>query len=93
MQTSENAGGSSRLRAIATSASLGSVLGIVGIPAAVSLGEVSSCFALGSSGFIIASKKLEVKIAKHQEVVTLALAKCDMVDHLLSKAIIAKSRL
>ena len=36
---------------------------------------------------IIASKKLDSKIKKHREIVTLAIAKCDTVDRLLSKAL------
>ena len=38
-------------------------------------------------GFIIASKKLDSKIKKHREIVTLAIAKCDTVDRLLYKAL------
>ena len=37
---------------------------------------------------IVASKKLDSKIKKHQEIVTLAIAKRDTVDRLLSKAMI-----
>jgi len=36
---------------------------------------------------IVASKKLDSKIKKHQEIVTLAIAKRDTVDRLLSKAL------
>ena len=44
--------------------------------------------AAASSGPIIASKKLDSKIKKkHQEIVTLAIAKRDTVDRLLSKAL------
>ena len=38
-------------------------------------------------GLIIASKTLDSKIKKHQEIVTLAIAKRDTVDRLLSKAL------
>ena len=48
---------------------------------------VGGAFALASSGLIIASKKLDSKIKKHQEIVTLAIAKRDTVDRLLSKAL------
>ena len=44
-------------------------------------------FVLASSGLIIASKRLDSKIKKHQEIVTLAIAKRDTVDRLLSKAL------
>jgi len=39
------------------------------------------------SGLIIASKKLDLKIKKHQEIVTLAIAKRDTVDRLFSKTL------
>ena len=70
-----------------SSASLASALSIVGLPAAVPLGSVGRAFAAASSGLIIASKKLDSKIKKHQEIVTLAIAKRDTVDRLLSKAL------
>ena len=44
-------------------------------------------FAIASSGLIIASKKLDSKIKKHREIVTLAIAKRDTIDRLLSKAL------
>ena len=72
---------------VLSSASLGSALSVVGIPAAIPLGGVGGAFALASSGLIIASKKLDSKIKKHQEIVTLAIAKRDTVDRLLSKAL------
>ena len=59
----------------------------MGIPAAISLGGISGFFALASSGLIIASKKLDSKIKKYQEIVTLAKAKRDTVDRLLSRAL------
>ena len=58
-----------------SSASLASALSIVGLPAAVPLGGVGRAFAAASSGLIIASKKLDSKIKKDQEIVTLAIAK------------------
>ena len=60
-----------------SSASLGSALSVVGLPAAIPLGGVGGAFALASSELIIASKKLDSKIKKHQEIVTLAIAKRD----------------
>ena len=70
-----------------SSASLASALSVVGLPAAIPLGGVGGGFAAASSGLIIASKKLDSKIKKHQEIVTLAIAKRDTVDRLLSKAL------
>ena len=81
-----NAAGSSVLSAAFSSASFGSALSFVGLPATLPLGVVGGCFALASSGLIIACKKLDSKIKKHQEIVTLAIAKRDTVDRLLSKA-------
>ena len=82
-----SAAGTSVLSAIFSSASLGSALSVVGLPATIPLGSVGEGFALASSGLIIASKKLDSKIKKHQEIVTLAIAKHDTVDRMLSKAL------
>ena len=73
-----------QLRALAP---LGSALSVIGLPAAIPLGGVGGAFAAASSGLIIASKKLDSKIKKHQEIVTLAVAKRDTVYRLLSKAL------
>ena len=82
-----SAAGSSVLSALFSSASFGSAISVVGLPATIPLGGVGGAFALASSGLIIASKKLDIKIKKHQEIVTLAIAKRDTVDRLLSKAL------
>ena len=70
-----------------STASFGSALTVVGIPAAIPLGGVGGLFALASSGLIIVSKRLDSKIKKHQEIVTLAIAKRDTVNRLHSKAL------
>ena len=70
-----------------SSASLASALSVVGLPAAIPLGGVGGAFALASSGLIVASKKLDSKIKKHQAIVTLAIAKRDTVWRLHSKAL------
>ena len=59
----------------------------MGLPAAIPLGSIGGAFALASSGLIITSNKLESKIKKHQEIVTLAIAKRDTVYRLHSKAL------
>ena len=82
-----SAAGCGMFSTLLSSASLASALSIVGLPAAVPLGGVGGAFAAASSGLIIASKKLDSKIKKHQEIVTLAIAKRDTVDRLLSKAL------
>ena len=79
--------GSGLISTACSTASLGSALTVVGIPAAIPLGGVGASFALISSGLIIASKKLDSKIKKYQAIVTLALAKRDTVWRLHSKAL------
>ena len=79
--------GSSALSAAFSSASLGSALSVVGIPATIPLGGVGGAFATASFGLIFASKKLESKIKKHQEIVTLAISKGDTIYRLYSKAL------
>ena len=81
------AAGSSVLSAAFSSASFGSALSVVGLPAAVPLGGAGGCFALVSSAMILAGKKLDSKIKKHQEITTLAVAKRDTVNRLLSNAL------
>jgi len=81
------AAGSSILSAAFSSASFSSALSVVGLPAAVPLGGAGGCFALVSSGLIIASKKCDSKIKKHQEITTLTVAKQDTVNRLLSNAL------
>jgi len=75
------------LSAAFSSANFGSALSVVGLSATIPLGSVGGAFAFTSSGMIIASKKLDSKIKKHQETVTLAIAKRDTVDRLLSKTL------
>ena len=81
------AAGSGLISTACSSASFGSALSVVGLPAAIPLGGLGGLFALASSGLIIASKKLDSKIKKHQEIVTLAIAKRDSVYRLHSKAL------
>ena len=81
-----SAAGSSGLSFVFSSASFGSALSVVGLPATIPLGGVGGAFAF-LSGLIVASKKLDSKIKKHQEIVTLAIAKRDTVDRLISKTL------
>ena len=62
-------------------------MSVIGIPAAVPLGAQGGCLASAPFALIITGKRLESKIEKHQEIVTLAIAKRDTVDRLVSKAI------
>ena len=82
-----SAAGCSIFSTVVSSASLASPLSVVGLPAAIPLGGIGGAFAAASSGLIITSKKLESKIKKHQEIVTLAIAKGDTVYKLYSKAL------
>ena len=82
-----SATGTGLLSAACSTASFGSALSVIGIPDAIPLGGVGGAFALASSGLIFTSKKLDSKIKKHQEIVTLAIVKRDTVNRLLSKAL------
>jgi len=82
-----SAAGSSVLSAAFSNASFGSAMSLVGLPATVPLGGAGDCLALVSSGLIITSKKLDSKIKKHQQITTLAVAKRDTINRLLSKAL------
>ena len=65
-----SAAGSSIISTAFSSTSLASALSVVGLPAAIPLRGVGGAFAAASSGLIIPSKKLDLKIKKHQEIVT-----------------------
>ena len=82
-----SATGTGLLSAACSTASFGSALSVIGIPAAIPLGGVGGAFAFASSGLIFTSKKLDSKIKKHQEIVTLAIARRDTVNRLLSKSL------
>ena len=86
--TNWSAAGSTLISTAVSSASLASALSVVGLPAAIPLGGVGGAFALASSGLLVASKKLDSKIRKHQAIVTLAFAKGETVYRLYSKALV-----
>ena len=50
-------------------------LSVIGLPASLPLGSLEGSFALVSSGLVITDKTLDSKIKKHQDIVTLAIAK------------------
>ena len=52
---------------------------------------VATVCGIGSVGFAAASKRLERKVAKHEKIYTLALAKRNSVNELTSKALEDKS--
>ena len=70
-----------------SSASLGSTLTGIGLVASVCFGAFAGVFALSSAAMAGASKKIQSRISKHQEIVTLAVAKRDTVDRLMSQAL------
>ena len=70
-----------------STASLGTAMSVVGLPASIPLGGVGGAFALASSGLIVASKKPDSKIKKHREIVALGIAKRDTICRLYSKAL------
>ena len=53
------------LSAVASSASLGTAISIVGLPATVPLASVSGCLALVSSGLIVCGKKNWISSSKN----------------------------
>ena len=53
-----------------STASLGTALSVVGLPAPIPLGSVGGAFALASSGLIVASKKLDSKIKNIAKLLT-----------------------
>ena len=82
-----SATGCGLLSAGLSTASLGTAVSVVGLPASIPLGSVGGAFALASSGLIVAGKKLDSKIKKHREIVVLATAKRDTIRRLYSKAL------
>ena len=69
------AGSSGLLSTGFSSASFGSTLSGIGILTAVLLGAVASICGFTSAALVVASKKLEPKVRKHLEILTLTLAK------------------
>ena len=61
---------------------------VTGIPAAIPIGCVASFFGLTAAGLTGLYKKLEPTLIKHCKIMTLALSKCDTVNHILSKSLI-----
>ena len=73
-----------------SSGALGTALTGVGIVASPALAGVATLCGLGSVGFAAASKRLERKVAKHEKIYTLAQAKRNSVNELVSKALADK---
>ena len=73
-----------------SSGALGTALTGVGIVASPALAGVATLCGLGSVGFAAASKRLERKVTKHEKIYTLALAKRNSVNELVSQALADK---
>ena len=73
-----------------SSGALGTALTGVGIVASPALAGVATLCGLGSVGFAAASKRLERKVAKHEKIYTLAQAKRNSVNELVSQALADK---
>ena len=73
-----------------SSGALATALTGFGIVASPALAGVATICGLGSVGFAAASKRLERKVAKHEKIYTLAQAKRNSVNELVSKALADK---
>ena len=73
-----------------SSGALATALTGFGIVASPALAGVATLCGLGSVGFAAVSKRLERKVTKHEKIYTLALAKRNSVNELVSKALADK---
>ena len=73
-----------------SSGALATALTGFGIVASPALAGVATLCGLGSVGFAAASKRLERKVTKHEKICTLAQAKRNSVNELVSKALADK---
>ena len=74
-----------------SSGALATALTGFGIVARPALAGVATVCGLASVGFAATSKRLERKVTKHEKIYTLALAKRNSVNELVSKALTDKS--
>ena len=74
-----------------SSGALATALTGFGIVASPALADVATLCGLGSVGFAAASKRLNRKVTKHEKILTLALAKRNSINELVSKALEDKS--
>ena len=73
-----------------SSGALATALTGFGIVASPALAGVATLCGIGSVGFAATSKRLERKVTKHEKIYTLALAKRNSVNELVSKALADK---
>ena len=73
-----------------SSGALATALTGFGILASPALAGVATLCGLSSVGFTFASKRLERKVTKHEKIYTLALAKRNSVNELVSQALVDK---
>ena len=74
-----------------SSGALATALTGFGIVASPALAGVATLCGLGSVGFAAASKRINRKVTKHEKIYTLALAKRNSINELISKALEDKS--
>ena len=74
-----------------SSGALATALTGFGIVASLALAGVATLCGLGSVGFAAASKQLNHKVTKHEKIYTLAVAKRNSINELVSKALADKS--
>ena len=77
--------------AMLSSAGLATSLTGIGIPIGASLAGVASLCGISSASLTAASKKLEAKVLKHENIFALATAKRDTVSELVSKSLVDNS--
>ena len=73
-----------------SSGALATALTGFGIVASPALAGVATVCEMSSVGFAVVSKRLERKLAKHEKIYTLALAKRNTINELVSKALADK---
>ncbi|KAL9955279.1 hypothetical protein ACROYT_G036581 [Oculina patagonica] len=76
------------LSSVLSASSLGTAVTVVGLPVSVPLAACAAITGVLSAAFTGASKKLEPKIMKNNEITSLAVAKRETVNRLVSAALI-----
>ncbi|KAL9955314.1 hypothetical protein ACROYT_G036621 [Oculina patagonica] len=76
------------LSSVLSASSLGTAVTVVGLPVSVPLAACAAITGVLSAAFTGASKKLEPKIIKNNEITSLAVAKRETVNRLVSAALI-----
>ena len=80
--------GSGAVSGVLSACSIGALFTVVGSAASIPLAAASALFGAGASSLAVFGKKFEAKIEKNREITTLAAAKQETVNRLVSKALI-----